>query len=179
MVTTMAVPTRSGESIGLPGPLAAWVVAVVAASAVILDQATKHLAVSYLREGRTVAWLGDGIGWQLVFNDGGAFGIGGPSAFFLVVTVVVTAIVIRQTPHIGADLAAWAYGLLLAGAWGNALDRIFRTGDPGDSRYLHGHVVDFVAWGTWPRFNIADVAITFGFVLLVAQLWSEERAETS
>jgi signal peptidase II len=176
MVTPMAVPTRSGQSIGLPGRVPAWIVAIVATGAVIIDQATKHLAVSYLQTGRNVAWLSEGFGWQLTFNDGGAFGVDAPSAFFLVVTVVVTVIVVRQTPGLQTELAAWAYGLLLAGAWGNALDRVFRLGDPGDPRFFHGHVVDFVAWGSWPRFNGADVAITFGFVLLVVQLWSEERA---
>lgn len=177
MMTAMAVPTRSGPSIGLPGRAPAWIVAIVAAAAVIIDQATKHLAVAYLQTGRTVAWLSEGIGWQLTYNDGGAFGVDAPSAFFLVVTVVVTTIVVRQTPALQNELAAWAYGLLLAGAWGNALDRIFRLGDPGDPRYFHGHVVDFIAWGSFPRFNGADVAITFGFVLLVVQLWLEERAE--
>lgn len=179
MLSSMAVPIGSREPIGLPGLFPAWVVGIVASSAVILDQATKHLAVSYLDRGRVVAWLSDSIGWQLTYNDGGAFGIDAPSAFFLVVTVVVTVIVVRQTPGLQSILASWAYGLLLAGAWGNALDRIFRIGDPGDPRWFHGHVVDFVAWGNYPRFNIADVAITFGFVLLVVQLWREERAEPS
>jgi signal peptidase II len=177
MLGAMAVPMRSGQSIGLPGAVTTWIVVIVTSAAVMLDQATKHLALAYLTEGRPVAWLADGIGWQLTFNDGGAFGIAAPSALFLVVTVVVTVIVVRQTPGLDAEMGAWAYGLLLAGAWGNALDRIFRAGDPGDPSFFHGHVVDFVAWGAWPRFNVADSVIFLGFVLLVVQLWAEERAE--
>jgi signal peptidase II len=38
-------------------------------------------------------------------------------------------------------------------------------------------VVDFVAWGQWPRFNVADSAISIGFVLLVIALWREERRD--
>lgn len=148
---------------------------LAAAAAYLLDQATKHLAESVLVRSRFVPWLSDGIGWQLTYNDGGAFGFPAPSVFFLVVTVVVAVIVVRNLPIAHRPGQAVAYGLLLAGALGNATDRVVRTGDPGDPRYLNGHVVDFVAWGSFPRFNVADVAITIGFVLLVVSLWLEER----
>ena len=148
---------------------------LAAATAYLLDQATKHIAESVLIRSRFVPWLSDRIGWQLTYNDGGAFGFPAPSIFFLIVTVVVTVIVIRNLPIVERPAQAVAYGLLLAGALGNATDRVLRTGDPGDPRYLHGHVIDFVAWGSFPRFNLADVAITIGFVLLVASLWLEER----
>ncbi|MEY3020211.1 MAG: lipoprotein signal peptidase, partial [Actinomycetota bacterium] len=69
-----------------------------------------------------------------------------------------------------------AYGLLLAGALGNAIDRLVRAGGPGFGR---GYVVDFVAWGGFPRFNVADSAITIGFLLLVVALWLDERAAGS
>ena len=149
----------------------------VAATAIILDQATKRIAEVVLDRGVEVAFLGSNIGWQLVYNDGGAYGIDAPSWFFLVVTVVVTAIVVRNLPHAPGRRAAWAYGLLLAGALGNALDRVFRSGDPGDPRFLHGHVIDFVAWGGFPRFNVADTAITIGFALLVLDLWRSSGDE--
>lgn len=147
---------------------------LVAAAAVVLDQATKRIAEVVLDRGVEVPFLGDGVGWQLVYNDGGAYGIDAPSWFFLVVTVVVTAIVVRNLPHAPGLRSAWAYGLLLAGALGNALDRVFRSGDPGDPSFFHGHVIDFVAWGSFPRFNVADIAITIGFGLLVLDLWRAE-----
>jgi signal peptidase II len=157
-----------------------WLVRIgllAAAIAYVLDQATKHLAETVLVRSRPVPWLSDDplVGWQLTYNDGGAFGFPAPSLFFLIVTVVVTIIVVRNLPVVTRPAQAIAYGLLLAGALGNATDRVFRTGDPGDPRFLHGHVVDFVAWGSFPRFNIADVAITIGFVLLLVSLWLEER----
>lgn len=147
---------------------------LVAAAAIVLDQATKRIAEVVLDRGVEVPLLGDGVGWQLVYNDGGAYGIDAPSWFFLVVTVVVTAIVVRNLPHAPGLRSAWAYGLLLAGAIGNALDRVFRSGDPGDPSFFHGHVIDFVAWGGFPRFNVADIAITIGFGLLVLDLWRAE-----
>lgn len=145
---------------------------LVAAIGVVLDQATKELAEAQLSTGTYVPLLGEHIGWQLVYNPGGAFGLPAPSWVFLVVTLLVVAIVARTLPHTHTLLPATAYGLLLAGALGNMVDRLLR---PGDEQALGGHVVDFIAWGTWPRFNVADAAITVGFVLLVVALWREER----
>ena len=134
----------------------------------LLDQATKHLAVVLLQPlGRKVELPGP-FTWQLTFNDGGAFGLPAPRWFFLAVTVVVVVWVLRTLPDVIDDLQAMAFGFLLAGALGNAADRVFR----GDHR-----VVDFIASDRWPTFNVADIAITIGFVLLVGQLLLEERRE--
>ncbi len=145
---------------------------LVAAVLAVLDQATKQLAEALLDPGVYVPLVGPSIGWQLVYNPGGAFGLPAPSWLFLVVTVLVVAIVLRMLPRTPTLLHAVALGMLLAGAVGNLVDRLFRPGDPG---LLGGHVVDFVAWGTFPRFNVADSAITVGVVLLFLALLREER----
>lgn len=149
--------------------------AVVAAAFAVLDQATKELALALLVPGRMVDVWAQGWGFQLTFNPGGAFSLPAPSWFFLAVTVVVVVLVVRNLPRAASLWQATAWGLLLAGALGNALDRVFRPGDPVDPRFWHGHVVDFVAWGSFPRFNVADAAITVGFVLMVLTMWREER----
>lgn len=146
-----------------------------------LDQATKQVAESLLELGEFVSLYGEHIGWQLVYNQGGAFGVGAPHWLFLIVTVIVFVVVVRALPRTPSRLTATAYGLLLAGAVGNVIDRLFRapaptTQNPAD--FGGGAVVDFVAWGTFPRFNVADSAITVGFVLLVIALWAEERRAT-
>ena len=64
---------------------------------------------------------------------------------------------------------AVALGLVLGGAFGNVIDRIFRS--PG---FLRGAVVDFVDVGFWPVFNLADSAITCGCLLLLLASWSRE-----
>lgn len=152
-----------------------WAGALTAAIALVLDQATKHLATVLLRPpGRAVELPGP-FTLQLTFNPGGAFGLPAPSWFFLLVTVVVVVVVVRNLPRVTAVSPAVAYGLLLAGALGNAADRVFRSGGPGDPRFLHGHVVDFIASALWPTFNLADVSITSGFVLLLVWLYVEER----
>ena len=147
---------------------------MVAAIGVVLDQATKELAEAWLRTSEYVPWIGEHVGWQLVYNPGGAFGLPAPPWVFLIVTLLVVGIVARTLPATQRLLPATAYGLLLAGALGNMVDRLLRGGDDG---FLGGHVVDFVAWGQWPRFNVADSAISIGFVLLVVALWREERRD--
>jgi signal peptidase II len=58
-----------------------------------------------------------------------------------------------------------ALSLVLGGALGNLLDRVFRS--PG---FLRGGVVDFVHIGAWPTFNVADASITIGAVLIA--MWA-------
>ena len=155
-----------------PHRLAVPVGLLVAVALVVLDQVTKQIAETVLVPGRFVAWIGPHVGWQLVFNPGGAFGIPAPHWLFLFVTVGVVVLVARVLPNTPTLLGATAYGLLLGGAIGNVLDRLFKAGGEG---FGTGYVVDFVAWGTFPRFNAADSAITVGFVLLVFALLQEER----
>jgi len=143
---------------------------------VVLDQLTKQYVESVLERGEFVSFIGPYVGWQLVYNPGGAFGLPAPTWLFLVVTVVVTVIVLRTLPHTPSLLPAVAYGMLLAGALGNALDRLLRPSVTGvNEGFFSGDVVDFVAWGTFPRFNVADSAITVGLVLLVLAFLLEER----
>jgi signal peptidase II len=173
--------TRSrGGSVGLdaagrPTPTALGL--LVAATLIVVDQATKALALSWLEPGRFVPLVGDAVGWQLVFNPGGAFGIPAPHWVFLLVTVVVVGVVVRSLPRCERLTTAAAYGLLLAGAVGNVIDRLARPGGPGAPPFGGGRVVDFVAWGSFPRFNVADSAITVGFALLLIALVLEERAQ--
>lgn len=173
---------------------------LLAAASLLLDQATKSLAIRVLIPNRLVEVLPDwvpyfsnGWGWQLIYNPGGALGfdpggaigsalgdaIGGVLGewFFVLVTVFVTVIVARNLPQSQHLKTGAAYGLLLSGAWGNGLDRMLRP--PG---FPKGQVVDFIAvrvpefFPIGPdlaRFNVADVAIGVGFVLLLLTLSSE------
>ena len=175
---TASPPRDDGRTAGLPGTsslptrrLIVQVATIVAGAMIVADQATKELAERVLMPGVYRPLVGDGIGWMLTRNDGGAFSVPLPWWVFLVVTLVVVILFLRSLPEVTHLGEAVGFGLLLAGALGNGIDRVFRPGDPGDPRHLHGHVIDFVAWGSWPRFNLADTAITLGFVLLLWSLW--------
>lgn len=151
---------------------------LIGAMWVIVDQASKQLAAVLLSPAGVVRQEIPGpITFQLTFNDGGANGWNGPWWIFLTVTAIVTAIVVYKLPRTQTMLEANAYGMLLAGAWGNGFDRVFREGDPGDPRFFHGHVVDFFASASFPTFNVADMAIVLGFLLLLVAIWQEGRRE--
>ncbi|MEX0952588.1 MAG: signal peptidase II [Nitriliruptoraceae bacterium] len=147
----------------------------VAVTLIALDQWTKVLAERLLEPGEFVSLIGPHVGWQLIHNPGAAFGIPAPHWLFLTVTVVVTIVVIRGLPRCDSWVQVVGFGMLLAGAIGNVLDRLLRPGAADGPAFGGGHVVDFVAWGSFPRFNVADSSITVGFVLLVLALWRAER----
>lgn len=142
----------------------------IAVVVVALDQATKVYAERVLELGEFVPWLSDSIGWELVHNPGAAFGLPVPAQVFPFVAIAVAVLVVVTLTRTSHALPATGYALLLAGAVGNLLDRVLREGDPGDPSLFHGHVVDFVAWGSFPRFNVADAAINIGVLLLVAEI---------
>jgi len=142
---------------------------------VILDVLTKTLAVTLLApSGIPREVLGNGVRLALVYNPGAAFGLylGQYSRWiFLVLTagaLVVLWRLYRQTRP--GDLPrVVAVTLVTSGALGNLIDRI-RT-DRG--------VVDFIdiGFGTsrWPTFNIADMAVSGGALLLAWVLWNEDK----
>jgi signal peptidase II len=147
-------------------------VLAVAALVVVLDQGTKWLAVAHLetRADPVVvigAIFGDGIGplLRLTFarNAGAAFSFGtGMTWIFALLAVGIAAIIWRVSRRLGSIWWAIALGLMLGGALGNLIDRIFRS--PGGFR---GHVVDFIAFPHFAVFNLADSAITCSAVLMV------------
>jgi len=150
------------------------VVVAVAFTVVVLDQFTKELALALLEPGRFVPLLGRSIGWQLIFNPGAAFGLPLPPIVFPIVTVVLIVVVLRSLRESGAMTAVVAQGLVIGGAIGNVVDRMMR---PGGDGLFGGHVVDFVAWGTFPRFNVADASITVGVGLFVLLALVEDLSE--
>ncbi|MGC4106517.1 MAG: signal peptidase II [Thermomicrobiales bacterium] len=112
--------------------------------------------------------IGNFLAFEYVENSGAAFGIlaGQPLllAIFAVLAVVLFIGMMRSTLRTH-PLVPIAVGMVLGGAIGNLLDRI-----------RLGYVVDFVAVGTFPRFNVADSAITVGLVLLAWTALREDAA---
>ena len=157
----------------LPGRLVYVVCIGTAAIWLLLDQATKVLAVETLTDRGTVdAGVGGWLQWNLVRNPDAAFGIPGFPGMFLIVTVVVLVLIGRALRHTDRLALAFAYGLVAGGALGNAVDRMLR--EPG---FPAGAVVDFIKVGWWPTFNVADAGITTGAVLIVLLLLLADREE--
>ena len=129
---------------------------------VALDQLTKSWAVAALSDG-PVHVIGDAVKLELTRNGGGAFSrFQGMTPILAVGAIIVTFVLMRVLRGVTDRWLVTALTLVLGGALGNLGDRIFRT--PG---FLRGHVVDFVAVGWWPVFNVADSCISIGAVLLI------------
>jgi signal peptidase II len=138
-------------------------VVLLAVALVVVDQVTKALAVSYLTDRDPIDLLGGVVTLQLVRNGGAAFGLA--AGFTIVLTaiaVVVSAVIVRMARRLTSLPWAVALGLLLGGALGNLIDRIFRP--PG---LFQGRVVDFIDSPVTLVFNLADSAITVAGVFMV------------
>ena len=141
--------------------------AALSAAVVGLDQATKALARGAVERGDSDPIL-PGVELVNSRNTGIAFGLfqDGGVLIALITGVAVLALLVFFVRH-RARPGAWVpTGLLLGGAAGNLIDRVF--GDDG--------VTDFIKFPVWPAFNFADVAIVFGVLALLYVLEKPREA---
>jgi signal peptidase II len=141
----------------------------VAMAVLLLDFVTKAIAASSLVEGgKSTRILGGVVYFSLLRNPGAAFGTaGGMTVVFTAISAGVVVAFIRFASRIKSLPWAITLGLMMGGALGNLIDRLFRS--PG---FPSGHVVDFISvFGPdgryFPIFNLADSALTIGAVTLV------------
>jgi signal peptidase II len=147
---------------------AVGMLAAVSAAVLLTDLGTKQLAVALLAGSEPVRLLGGAVYLVYVTNSGAAFSIG--SSYTFVFPIVAFA-VIGWIGWMAWRLRSWPWavslGLVLGGATGNLIDRLFRPPGP-----LLGEVVDMVSlfdpYGrVWPVFNVADSALVVGVALAV------------
>jgi signal peptidase II len=131
----------------------------VAALVLVLDQVTKQLAVTHLRD-HSIDIIKGVLTLQLTLNSGGAFGIlQGVPGLFLAATVLVIGLLVVWVRQLADPRMLVPLGMMLGGGLGNASDRIFRD--------LGGRVVDWIDLHVWPVFNLADSAIVIGVLLVI------------
>jgi signal peptidase II len=135
----------------------------VAFAVLAVDLATKLAAVARLVDGEVVEVVDGVLSLRLVRNPGAAFGVAqGLTIALTVIAVVVVLVILRIAQRLRSPGWAVGLGMVLGGAIGNLVDRLFR--EPGP---LRGHVVDFLELPHFPVFNVADSAIVTGGVLMV------------
>lgn len=141
----------------------------------ITDIVTKRWALANLADASRPDFMGGYVPLNLHFNRGAAFGISignDPQWFFIPLALLalglMIVLLIRALDNDYTRIIA--LGLVISGALGNLVDRI---------RWDRG-VVDFIGpidlgFTHWPIFNVADMAISCGAVLLAISFWQEER----
>ena len=152
---------------------AAWL--WLSLAVIVLDQATKFLVVRFLELYERVEVLPI-LEFTRLHNTGAAFSMlanasGWQRWFFIGLGVVISIVLvvwIWRLPR-GPRRLPIALALILGGAIGNVIDRVY-----------HGFVVDFIHahWGSayFPAFNIADSAITIGAMLMLIDAFREPAA---
>jgi signal peptidase II len=141
-----------------------------------LDILTKQIVFRTLRlGGPSIEVVGDLLRWTYIHNPGAAFGLFQANRYFFIAVSLLSSIVIVALAHSGRYRdrgTLLAFGLILGGAIGNLLDRLWL-----------GVVIDFIDVGIgthrWPFFNIADSGISVGVVLLATRFLREPRASQS
>ena len=131
---------------------------------IIIDQLTKFLMI-----GKSVSFIPGFLEFNYTENTGGAFGVG-KGDFILIVSVIIIAVLVvfmmvdRANKSKGEGSFISNYipcAMILAGSVSNLIDRLFR-----------GFVVDFKLFD-FPNFNIADIAIVVGILILIVMLIKE------
>jgi signal peptidase II len=135
----------------------------VAVLVLALDIVSKVTVVATLSNRAPIRLLGGFLHLRVDRNPGAAFSFG-PSLtiLFSLIAVTVIVVILRSSRRIRSLPWAITLGLLLGGATGNLVDRIFRW--PG---LFRGWVVDWIQIPHWPVFNLADSAIVCGGILAV------------
>lgn len=167
---------------------------VVSGIAVAMDLGSKFWAVAKLSDGSAFTLSQDTLALRLAYNPGGAFSMlaSADSAvrqlFFIAVNIFAIYFILRLYRRLEEHQRAlrWGLSLVLGGALGNFADRLGR-----------GHVIDFIEYRSdwveamnglihrvhsgwfvtdhWPTFNLADVWIVTGVVLILLDSWKPRR----
>jgi signal peptidase II len=135
----------------------------VAAFVLAADVISKSIVVARMADHLPIRLLGGLLTITLTRNGGAAFSIGtSMTIVFTAIAVGVIVYILRTARNLRSIGWAITLGLLLGGATGNLLDRIFRAPGP-----FQGHVVDWIELPHWPVFNLADSSIVCAGVLVV------------
>ncbi|EMT46972.1 signal peptidase II [Anoxybacillus flavithermus] len=138
---------------------------------ILFDQWTKWLVVRYMELGESIPIIENVLYMTSHRNRGAAWGMlqGQFWLFYIITVVVVVGIVIYiQRLQPTQRLFGVALGLMLGGALGNFIDRVFRK-EVVD--FIHAYIFDY----SFPIFNVADAALTIGVALMFIYTWIEEK----
>lgn len=105
--------------------------------------------------------------FNLIKNNGIAFGLQLPQWLILIAIIFILFGIIRAIVIVARKkkyFQFWSLVLIFVGAISNLIDRI-----------IYGVVIDYVDFGWWPVFNLADVMICVGVVILIIEIWENKK----
>ena len=143
---------------------------LIALLIILVDQITKWLVVKYMTLGESITVVENLLYITSHRNRGAAWGIlQGQMWFFYIVTTLVIIGIVYYIRKFSADkLTGISLGLILGGAIGNFIDRIFRN-EVVD--FVHTYIFSY----SFPVFNVADSALCIGVGLMVIAMFLEEK----
>lgn len=140
---------------------------LIAALIVVADQLLKYVVHGALKLGQSIPLINNVLNLTYVRNTGAAFSLFvGFSSYLVIIGLVVAAAVVyfhykgpKTNYYMQVGLA-----FVLGGSLGNLVDRVFR-----------GYVIDYIDIMIWPVFNLADIMINVGVILIAYKLFAEEE----
>ena len=135
----------------------------------LFDQITKKFIIEYFDTNNSKIFLTSFLNFDLIWNDGIAFGLLGfdnPSSYNLVTFIIGLVItIVFYFIIISENHMSFFYSMIAGGALGNFIDRIRFSAVPD---FIDFHIGDY----HWFVFNIADIFISLGvFCLIIAEIF--------
>lgn len=131
---------------------------VYASLLALIDQITKAFAIKYLAS-EPITIIKNFFLFEYSENNGIAFGLDVPFFVIILLNLLLMPFVLYMASkelHLKDKVATLVTALIVGGALGNFIDRI-----------THKYVVDFIAIGPWPNFNLADAYISIAVLLII------------
>lgn len=139
---------------------------------IMFDQLTKLFITNYFEVGDSLTIINNFLKFLYIKNTGAAFGVFMNNTLILIIITIILLIylTLELKKNINNNKITISLSLIISGAFGNLIDRIFR-----------GYVVDFISFTLFNRemavFNIADIFITLGVVILLIEIFKEGKHE--
>ena len=140
---------------------------------VFFDYLTKYIVLNRFSVNESIIIIKNFLKFTYIKNTGAAFGLlSGNIIVLILITVVLLFYLLKEFKNSKNKLNITAYTLIISGAIGNLIDRIFRK-----------YVVDFISFTLFGHdmaiFNVADTYITIGVILLLYNILREDLHERS
>lgn len=151
------------------------IIFIISVIVLFIDHFTKSIITAFLNVGESIAVIKNFFSITYIQNYGAAWGIFSDNSFVIIIATLISALVIYKFMYSFKSNKRnnLAFGLVIGGLLGNLIDRT-----------LFGYVRDFFDFNifgyNYPVFNISDIAIVVGVILLiVAIIKGEDKSGNS